>query len=95
MAIQPTSQQPPAEEEVVNLAMSRSTFEMAKQFVSALKQAIDAADSKIKADLKSTDAEGKMAELAAAMGQQGGGAPSDLAGLGSELSAASDQRMGL
>jgi hypothetical protein len=77
--------------EEVTINMPRETFEMAKEFISTLGQALDAADAQIKAGVKATKAGESMDEMMAL----GAAAAPGLEGFGQELSAMSDSKLGL
>ena len=79
--------QPVEEEPQIMLTLPRETFEMAKGFIAGLGQAISAAEAKLKADEKAAKADMAMAEIM----DTGAG----LAGFGQELSAVSDNRLGI
>ena len=75
-----------APEPEITMTMPRATFDMARQFVKAFGQVLDAADAAAKASEKAQGAQANMAEAI----------PTDaLAGLGDELNAASNSQMGL
>lgn len=81
------STQVPQEQPQIMLTLPRETFEMAKGFIAGLGQAIAAAEAKLKADEKAAKADMAMADIV--------NTGADLAGFGQELSAASDNRLGL
>lgn len=70
--------------ETVVLEIPRDTFDMVVQVVGILKQAIDASNSKVKADEKMAGAEAKAGEVM-----------TGLEGFGAELDAATDRGLGL
>lgn len=82
------SQAPPEQEETVTLTLPQSTFDMAKEFVSALGQIMSAADAKLKADRKGQAAGDTLQGL---FPEQASG----LEGFQDELSSASNAMNGL
>ena len=71
----------------IQLSLPMSTFELAKGFIAGLSQSIAAAEAQLKAEEKAIKAETTMNE---AMSSGAG-----LAGFGQELSAMSDQQLGI
>lgn len=85
--INPTNQPIAEEQPQILLTLPRETFEMAKGFISGLSQAILAAEAKLKADEKAAKADAAMANIV--------NTGADLAGFGQELSAMSDNSLGI
>ncbi len=79
-------------DEQITITLPKATFDMAREFIKDFGAALDAADAKIKSDIKSKDAADKMDQLAGIEADPGA---ADLAGFGQELSGLSNRNLGI